>query len=88
MHQCNKSGGGVTWSLCIVCEGRIHASGCTSRRRPDLDCCEARHRKLHDSGRVWGLGDASLPMFDPANVTWASGPAFTPARARRPGRGS
>lgn len=73
MHHCNKSGGGVTWSLCSACRGRIHDSGCTSKRNADLDCCEARHHKLWALGELIGLDDASLPMYDHDHITWAPG---------------
>ena len=62
-HECSKAANGKYWSLCVVCEGRVHLSGCTTKRNPSRDCCEARHVKLHNAGQTRGIGDSSLPML-------------------------
>ena len=49
--------------MCCACDGRMHRSGCTSRRDPKKDCCKARHRKLYDQGQVRGLYDSSVHML-------------------------
>jgi hypothetical protein len=58
-HECGKLG----WAQCTVCLGRLHHTGCTSRRNPDKDCCKARHQKLFDQGKTVGLDDSSQPML-------------------------
>lgn len=71
MHACQRSSNGTGWSLCVCCHGRIHMTGCTSRRRAAIDCCEDRHRSWAAAGQDTGLDDASLPMYDPNRPTWA-----------------
>lgn len=63
-HDCLKAHGG-TWSKCIVCDGRDHLEGCTSRKIPIIDCCEARHKALHNSGQTRGISDSSFFMWTP-----------------------
>jgi hypothetical protein len=70
-HRCNKSSNGVTWNLCIVCEGRIHNAGCTTKRDKSKDCCEARHKMLHDAGQTIGITDLSFKMYDPGKPSWS-----------------
>lgn len=62
-HRCNRMGNGREWLICVACEGRMHAAGCTSRRNPAKDCCEARHVELHNNGCIWGLLDTAVPML-------------------------
>lgn len=43
------------WMTCIICDGRIHDTGCTCKRDPSKDCCPARHRaqgKPEDSAQT------------------------------------
>src|SRR4051812_11790693 len=61
-HACKANG---EWSLCCACLGRIHQADCTARKNPDVDCCAARHRSLHDSGHVYGLDDSGIIMWTP-----------------------
>lgn len=70
-HECNKGANNVAWSICCVCEGRIHLPGCTSKRDRKKDCCEARHKMLAEQGHLFGLSDSSQPMYDQINKTWA-----------------
>jgi hypothetical protein len=58
-HKCDKFG----WSICCVCQGRIHLAGCTSRPNKQKDCCKARHVMLYDQGHRVGLDDSSQPML-------------------------
>jgi hypothetical protein len=51
--------------MCVVCEGRIHLPGCTSRRNRLKDCCPARHKMLFDQGHTRGLDDSSYVMWSP-----------------------
>lgn len=50
---------------CVVCEGRLHQEGCTSRKNKQKDCCPARHKMLHDQGLVMGIVDSSFFMWTP-----------------------
>jgi hypothetical protein len=59
------------WQWCSVCAGRIHLPECGTRRDKMRDCCYARHAMLHSDGETIGRDDASQPMFDPNNRTWA-----------------
>jgi len=59
IHACGKNG----WAECTVCRGRIHQVGCTTRKRPQIDCCQLRHRILHDTGQTTGLDDRSQMML-------------------------
>jgi len=58
-HDCWRAG----WVECVVCGGHMHQQGCTSKRDPEKDCCQARHQMLHDRGHVVGLVDSSIPML-------------------------
>ena len=64
-HNCGfqDKGAHLGWMTCTVCDGRIHLEGCTSRKNPAKDCCEARHKKLHDNGQTVGIVDKSVPMI-------------------------
>jgi len=66
-HHCGKNG----WSLCVACLGRIHEQGCTSKKRPDRDCCKRRHVALAKKGHVLGIDDESIPMVDDNRPSWA-----------------
>jgi hypothetical protein len=57
-HKCWQQG----WAECTACEGRLHRPGCTSRRKPEIDCCPARHKALYDKGVTVGIHDA-IPMW-------------------------
>lgn len=70
-HNCGRTANGVDWSVCSACEGRIHLDGCTSRRDRMRDCCAARHAMLWAAGEKLGRNDASQPMYDTSNRTWA-----------------
>jgi hypothetical protein len=70
-ERCDRTANGKSWPICSVCDGRIHNPECTSRRNYVKDCCEERHRKLNDAGQTYGVSDASQPMYDPSNRTWA-----------------
>lgn len=39
-HVCNNTQGRgeAQWAHCAVCGGRIHETGCTSRKRTGIDC--------------------------------------------------
>jgi hypothetical protein len=65
-HECWRQG----WQTCTACNGRIHQAGCTSRPDKHKDCCEARHKMLHDQGHTHGLDDSSIVMYDPNNPGW------------------
>lgn len=64
-HDCANmtNGGAGGWTTCIACDGRLHLEGCTTKRDPRKDCCEARHRRLHEQGQTVGLWDSSVPML-------------------------
>jgi hypothetical protein len=69
-HECAKwSDGSRQWSYCVVCEGRIHMAGCTSRRSALKDCCPARHKMLHDSGKKRAIADHSFLMWTAEHTT-------------------
>lgn len=73
IHACQRMGNGREWCLCVVCHGRLHMNGCTSRRRAAIDCCEERHKVLAlVKGHSRGLDDSSLPMYDPNRPTWSN----------------
>lgn len=59
-HKCNPLG---QWSHCVICDGRIHLAGCTTRPNKHKDCCPARHKMLYDSGHARGLNDSSFLMW-------------------------
>ncbi len=61
-HNCTTAG---TWSTCVVCDGRIHLDGCTTKRRSSIDCCPTRHKLLFDRGQVRGIWDSSFLMWSP-----------------------
>ena len=69
LHKCHggKFGPGRygqnNWPMCCVCDGRIHDNDCTSKMRKEIDCCPARHKMLHDEGKVRGLFDESYMMW-------------------------
>jgi hypothetical protein len=65
-HNC---GNGVNWPMCVVCNGRIHLEGCTTKRRHALDCCATRHAKLYTQGQVRGVFDDSFLMWSPEHPT-------------------
>lgn len=74
-HKCNQTGGRIGnkgWSLCIVCEGRIHLPGCTTYRDPKRDCCKARHAMLAKQGQLVGIADKSFAMLDDENPSWSN----------------
>lgn len=58
-HNCFSPG----WQECTACGGRIHRPGCTTKKRPAKDCCDARHRKLYNEGHKVGLYDSTVPMI-------------------------
>ena len=60
LQMTNKGNG---WGMCVVCDGRFHLPGCTSKRNKHKDCCEARHQMLWDAGQKVGLFDESVPML-------------------------
>lgn len=65
-HDCGNTGGSFGnkgWSMCIVCKGRLHLDGCTSKKNKHKDCCPARHKMLHDAGNVKGIADDSFFMW-------------------------
>jgi hypothetical protein len=62
-HLCSTLTNGKDWTHCCICDGRIHETGCTSRRDRHKDCCEARHKMLFDSGQTKGLSDTSFFMW-------------------------
>lgn len=66
-HLCFQNG----WATCTVCDGRLHQDGCTSKRNKKKDCCKARHKNLNAQGISHGIFDASRPMFDEKDPTWA-----------------
>lgn len=68
-HNCSGKGfPGYDWATCVVCEGRFHLDGCTTKRNPKKDCCEARHALLDSMGIERGIADSSLPM-----MPWSAG---------------
>ena len=69
-HRCNKSANGADWSICSVCDGRIHLAGCTSKRDKHKDCCRQRHEMLAGQGVTVWRTDESQSMFDVDNKTW------------------
>jgi hypothetical protein len=66
IHNCRTNG---QWAHCIVCDGRLHKQGCTTKRNPAIDCCQARHEQLHAKGQIRGLFDSSFEMLGTHN-TW------------------
>lgn len=54
-HECRFKVNGVEWAICGDCNGRIHMSGCTSKRNKHRDCCKERHRMLFDQGQVYSV---------------------------------
>lgn len=65
-HNCNKQDGKQGWSYCATCNGRIHLDGCTARKNKKLDCCEARHEMLYNTGQSRGIADDSMVMWCPS----------------------
>lgn len=61
-HNCSPNG---NWPTCVVCDGRIHFAGCTTKPDPKKDCCAGRHKMLHDAGQVRGIYDDSFLMWTP-----------------------
>lgn len=64
-HECFRSTNSEDWHLCPICEGRIHETGCASKRDKKKDCCQARHKMLFDQGKTHGLVDRSYIMWSP-----------------------
>ena len=51
------------WPMCTVCDGRMHQSGCTSKRKPAKDCCPQRHVEMFRQGILEGQFDGSIGML-------------------------
>lgn len=66
-HRCyggRQVGKKNLWQECAACRGRIHATTCTSKKRPWIDCCVKRHlNKGIDPKSAW------QPLPSPAEVT-------------------
>jgi len=63
-HDCGRAiNGRREWPMCTACDGRMHMTGCTTRKNPKVDCCYLRHKKLHDAGQRVGIYDSSVPML-------------------------
>lgn len=57
-HNCGRRG----WERCCACSGRLHLAGCTTTKRPAIDCCQERHERLIAQGHQYGLDDAAVEM--------------------------
>jgi hypothetical protein len=61
-EKCGYQAGG--WPICTACLGRMHQPECTSRKDKTRDCCDARHKMLHEQGQTHGIDDSSIVMWE------------------------